>query len=278
MRAILAPVETHSYLSSVLHSAFLLARTFRSYIEGFALGPDIPNVYAVDAMMVVPPILDEDNRREMATRARHEFERFMHEHQMPERFGEPASACFGWQGDALQGDTSVGDLARAFDITVVARPTSGAGGPRQATLEQALFESGRPVLLAPPLPPAAMGHNVVIAWNGSTETARAVSFAMPLLYKAEKVTVLTVKGATVPGPTSEQIARTLRINGILAQALDVEDEGCLAGESILTNAQMLGSDLLVKGAYTQSRLRQMIFGGTTRYLLEHATLPVIMAH
>jgi nucleotide-binding universal stress UspA family protein len=87
-----------------------------------------------------------------------------------------------------------------------------------------------------------------------------------------------VKGATVPGPVGEQIARTLRINGAPAQALDVEDEDRPAGEAILINAQMLGADLLVKGAYTQSRLRQMIFGGPTRYLLEHATLPMIMAH
>ncbi len=124
MRAILVPVEAHPHLRSALQSALLLSQTFGSYIEGFALGPDIPNVYAADAMMVVPPILDEDNRREMAARARHEFERFMHEHKMPERFGEPAGACFGWRGDVLQGDASIGDLARAFDITVVARPTA----------------------------------------------------------------------------------------------------------------------------------------------------------
>ncbi len=82
----------------------------------------------------------------------------------------------------------------------------------------------------------------------------------------------------MPGPTGEQIARTLRINGVPAQALDVEDEGRSAGEAIRVNAEDLGADLLVKGAYTQSRLRQMIFGGPTRYLLEHITLPMFMAH
>jgi nucleotide-binding universal stress UspA family protein len=123
-----------------------------------------------------------------------------------------------------------------------------------------------------------MGRSVLIAWNGSTETARAVSLAMPLLLKAQKVTVLTVEGGTVPGPAGEHIARTLRINGIPAQALDVEDEGRPVGEAILVNAKDIGADLLVKGAYTQSRLRQMIFGGPTRYLLEHSDLPMLMAH
>lgn len=278
MRTVLVPVEAHSYLRSVLQSAFLLAQTFDSYIEGFALGPDIANLYAADAVMVAPPIFDQDDRREMAAQARHAFEGFMHEHRIPERFGEPTGACFGWQGDVLRGDAFVGDLARAFDIAVVGRPASSDASPRQTTLEQILFESGRPILVAPPLPPATMGNNVVIAWNGSTETARAISLAMPLLHKAEKITVLTVKNATVPGPIGEQIARTLRINGIPAQALYVEDEGRQAGETILTVAKDVGADLLVKGAYTQSRLRQMIFGGPTRYLLEHATLPMIMAH
>jgi nucleotide-binding universal stress UspA family protein len=51
-----------------------------------------------------------------------------------------------------------------------------------------------------------------------------------------------------------------------------------AGETILRKAAELGCDLIVKGAYTQSRLRQMIFGGTTRHILTNANLPVLMAH
>jgi nucleotide-binding universal stress UspA family protein len=278
MKTVLMPVETHALVRSVLTTALLLGRGLASYIEGFALGPDIPDVYAIDVPVVVPPILNEEARREMTAGARQLFESFMQEHRVPERFGEPNGFSFGWQGGTLQGDSYVGDYGRAFDVIVVGRPSSRGDGPRMATLEEALFNSGRPVLVAPPLPPSAMGHNVVIAWNGSTETARAISFAMPLLLKANKVTVLTVKGGTIPGPAGEQIARTLRINGVSAQAFDVEDEGRSTGEAILRNAQEIGADLLIKGAYTQSRLRQMIFGGPTRYLLEHSTLPMLMAH
>ena len=75
-----------------------------------------------------------------------------------------------------------------------------------ATVEAALFDSGRPVLIVPPLTsePAALGDTVVISWNGSTETARAVSFAMPFLIRARQVVVLTVEGATVEGPSGER--------------------------------------------------------------------------
>jgi nucleotide-binding universal stress UspA family protein len=149
-----------------------------------------------------------------------------------------------------------------------------------ATVEAALFDSGRPVLIVPPLTsePAALGDTVVISWNGSTETARAVSFAMPFLIRARRVVVLTVEGATVEGPSGEQIAATLRLHGVSATALTKEDERRSPGAAILAQARELGADLLVKGAYTQSRLRQMIFGGPTQHILEHAELPVLMAH
>jgi nucleotide-binding universal stress UspA family protein len=256
----------------------LLGRMLDSYIEGFALGPEIPDIYGLEVPVVLPPMVDEPSRRTMAAEARKQFEAFMRTHEVPERFGEPSGLSFGWHGDVLEGDAFLGDYGRAFDVIVVGRPSREVNGPRMATLEEALFDSGRAILVAPPSAPSEIGRSILIAWNGSTETARAVSLAMPLLLKAQKVTVLTVEGGTVPGPAGEHIARTLRINGIPAQALDVEDEGRSVGEAILANAKDIGADLLVKGAYTQSRLRQMIFGGPTRYLLEHSDLPMLMAH
>jgi len=121
--------------------------------------------------------------------------------------------------------------------------------------------------------------NVLIAWNRSTEQTRATAFAMPLIRLADRVTVLTVMGGTgVPGPSAEHLIRYLQRNGIVAQPLSVELDGRTTGEMILATAQSLGCDLLIKGAYTQSRLRQMIFGGATRHVLANAALPVLLAH
>jgi nucleotide-binding universal stress UspA family protein len=120
---------------------------------------------------------------------------------------------------------------------------------------------------------------VLIAWNRSTEQTRATAFAMPLIRLADRVTVLTVMGGTgVPGPSAEHLIRYLQRNGIVAQPLSVELDGRTTGEMILATAQSLGCDLLIKGAYTQSRLRQMIFGGATRHVLANAALPVLLAH
>jgi nucleotide-binding universal stress UspA family protein len=102
---------------------------------------------------------------------------------------------------------------------------------------------------------------------------------MPILQSADRVSVLTVTGGTgVPGPTAAQVIRYLQRNGIQAESRVVELDGKSTGEAILTAATSLGCDLLIKGAYTQSRLRQMIFGGATQHVLTNATLPVLLAH
>jgi nucleotide-binding universal stress UspA family protein len=165
-----------------------------------------------------------------------------------------------------------------FDIIVLARPGEEWQSPSMVTLESALFESGRPVLISPPDSPRSLATNILIAWNRSTEQARATAFAMPLLRLAQRITILTVEGSTVAGPSGVEMARSLRMNGIAAEPMTLTAGKRSAGEVILAKAAELGCDLIVKGAYTQSRLRQMIFGGTTRDILAHAKLPVLMAH
>ena len=135
------------------------------------------------------------------------------------------------------------------------------------------------MLQLPASPQPQMGTNVLIAWNCSTEQARTIAFAMPILKLAARVVVLTVEGgAAVPGPTGQQLCHYLQLSGVPAKALTVGLNGRVTGEAVLEHANALGCDLLIKGAYTQSRLRQFIFGGTTRYILTNATLPILMAH
>ena len=96
--------------------------------------------------------------------------------------------------------------------------------------------------------------------------------------QADEVQVLTVEGGTVPGPTGADLAAHLRRSGVSATARTIDPSGRSVGDAILSECQNMGADMLFKGAYTHTRLRQMIFGGATRYILSHATLPVLMAH
>jgi nucleotide-binding universal stress UspA family protein len=277
-KTILVPIEQHDLMNSTLQTALFLARRFDSYIEGFALRIEIPAVFAVGDVGAVPIPAFEQDIAENEKRSRSLFENFMQEHGVP-READTKALSSGWLGNAPEGDHFVGSHGRVFDVIVLGKPGRDPRGPRMTTLEAGLFESGRPVLIAPPSPQSQMGTNVLIAWNCSTEQARVTAFAMPILRRASRVVVLTVEGgAAVPGPTGEQLCRYLQLNEVPAKPLTVGLDGRLTGEVILAHAKALGCDLLIKGAYTQSRLRQMIFGGTTRYILSNAELPVLMAH
>jgi nucleotide-binding universal stress UspA family protein len=148
----------------------------------------------------------------------------------------------------------------------------------ESVFETALFDSGRPVLVVPPGFSGMVGKRILFAWNGSTESARAISLAMPVLSGAETIEVLSVEGAMVPGPTSLEIADSLRSHGLNVTGQHVKPGSRTAGQTIVDRAQALGADLIVKGAYTQSRLRQMIFGGVTRDLILSSPLPVLFSY
>ncbi len=284
MKTILVPTEHGSTMVSALDTALLLAQKFDSCIEGFPLRPAVADLVAMDPDSGLTMVAVKENDAEMVRQAEMLFRSFMESHGIAARDDEAraslsASLSWAWLKDAPSGHDFVGSYGRVFDIIVLARPGDEWQSPSMITLESALFESGRPVLIAPPNSPGSLGTNVLIAWNNSTEQARTTADAMPLLRLADRITILTVEGATVAGPSGEQMAHSLKMNGIAADTITMKPAGKRsAGETILTKAEELGCDLIIKGAYTQSRLRQMIFGGTTRHIVANAKLPVLMAH
>jgi len=266
-------------MSSALETALILARRCDSYIEGFALRSKVTE-FTATAMMGA--VVVQTHYREIArteTEARTIFDLFMQKHSVPRSTATTDTPSFGWLENAPAGDAFVGSYARVFDVIVMSRSNKNTIDLHNQAINSGLLESGRPIVLAPPSPPDQIGTNVLIAWNRSTEQARATALAMPLLQKADRITVLTVAGGTeVSGPSAEQLVRYLRRNRIGAELKKAELDGRSTGETILATAQALGCDLLIKGAYTQSRLRQMIFGGATQHVLDNAMLPILLAN
>ena len=289
MKTILLPLldddseDAETMATAALATAHLLANRFASHIEGlFVKAEPMSSTAALD---VAPTYFERHHAywQESGEVVKKRFTAFMARHKVP----------FCAMGDAVDGPTVewreesgdrirvVGDYGRLFDLIVVGRTASPATERWVPVCEAALFESGRPVVVAPPKSPQGMGRNVLLAWNGSTETARTIGLGMPLLVGAESVTVLSVIGASggmVPGPTGEQVAAHLVRNGVKATAKTLKAQGRSAGEAILVEAAAIGADLIVKGAYTHSRLREVIFGGTTRHILAAAPVPVLIAH
>ncbi|TVR95754.1 MAG: universal stress protein [Rhodospirillales bacterium] len=281
MKTILLPFHDEAAGRAALDAACRVASRFGSYVEGL-LVREHPHVDIVPGMPVSAAYLSEAAKewRAFADASRGHFLQYLEERGVT--YGEleaPADgATAAWRELEGRESTTIATYGRLFDLIVLGRVASDASERWQSSCEAALFESGRPVLLAPPEAPEVIGRKVLVAWNGSTETARTVALSMPFLVAAEEVLVLAVEGWIPGGPPGTELVHHLVRNGVKASYDMVKPSGVSPGEAILEECARSGCDLLVKGAYTRTRFTQVIFGGATLHIMQNATLPVLMAH
>jgi nucleotide-binding universal stress UspA family protein len=177
----------------------------------------------------------------------------------------------------------VGTPARMFaiagamaDMAVVARPKPKSGGRATAFLLAALLHSARPIVVVPQKPLVAIGKRILVAWNQSAEAALAVSVAIPLLQRAEQIVVASSGPETRTGPKSSHLIQYLanwdvKVEHVRGKGRDVEKD-------IERAYRETQSDLLVMGAYSRHRLRQLVFGGVTEHMLFKTDIPALMLH
>jgi nucleotide-binding universal stress UspA family protein len=154
-----------------------------------------------------------------------------------------------------------------------------AGGLADA----AVLGVGRPVLVIPYIGvQRSVGRRVLVAWNGSRESVRAVNDALPLLQRAEVVEVMFVnppEQRTLGGHTAgTDISLHLARHGVTVQAHQTAGNDIDIGDLLLSRAADFGADLIVMGAYGHSRIREFVFGGATHHVLRHMTVPALMSH
>jgi nucleotide-binding universal stress UspA family protein len=145
-----------------------------------------------------------------------------------------------------------------------------------------IVSAGRPVLLVPPASHGGSLKTVAIAWKNCPEAARAVTAAMPLIARAEKIVVLR---ANEKGDKSEAAAddlaglvNHLRWHGLRVEGCRVDPESLTIPDAVLGKAIETGAGLLVMGGFGHSRLREFVFGGFTQRVLDEAGLPVLLFH
>lgn len=288
IKTILIPVNGTEASRPAMEMAFTLGRDLAAHVTVLHVSAD-----ARDALPLMGEGLSGAMIEELLDLAEHEiverrdgaqamFEAFCERFQIPvvETPREPdAGASTHWLREKGAEDARVANRGRLADLIVLATPAGQDEAMRRMTLNAALFETGRPVLVAPASVPATIGQHVAIAWNGSAEAARAVSAALPLMERAEKITVLGVETQKTPGTAAGDLAGFLAWHGIEAEAFTLASAPDRSvGELLLTHCTEAGADMLVMGAYTHSRMRELIMGGVTRHVLGGAAVPVLMAH
>jgi len=183
-----------------------------------------------------------------------------------------------WREEIGREDDVVASAGRLSDLVILARPLPNRDLPSPVTVNAAILDTGRPLLLAPAKPPARTGGTVALFWNGSPQAARAVHFSLPFLKRAGRVVVLSAREEETPTP-GEGLVAYLAKHEVQAtfRLFSAGGPGSDVGRGLLAEADKESADLVVMGAFTHSRLRQLVLGGVTRMVLNTATVPVLLA-
>src|SRR5271154_5031032 len=227
----------------VLEAALKTARLFNSHIVGLhSLTTEYAVVFGGEMGFSISSEVDRTLEREGHERrdqARRLFREVMNAKGVPIGPTPPGhnGPSASWREEDGRQNAVVGMIGRVYDLIVVEQPEKLAS-IAEATLEDALFESGRPVLMVPQRAPATLGEVIAIAWNGSTETALTVAVSMPFLKQARQVVVVAVgpQHMPEPGPEGEELARTLEQHGMDVSVRTAYGRQKTQGESFLKEA------------------------------------------
>ena len=285
IKTILVPIDGTEACRTALDAAFVLGRDLAAHVDVLSIANDpkdaVPLLGEGMSAAIIEEMIElaEAESSERAARAEALFEDACRRHGLsrqddPPSTGEGSAALTQRIG---REDELAAEKGRLADLAVVARPTEQSEPSLAMTINAVLFETGRPVLVAPPTPPDVIGRKIAVSWNGSAESSRAVAAAMPLIARSEGVVILTAESDKTSAEVAPELATYFAWHGVTAETRTLPG-GSQVGEVLLEDCAVIGADLLVMGAYTHSRMRQLILGGVTKHVLGNAQLPVLMAH
>jgi len=275
MRNILLPFEYIETIPHLLDCAVSLAKKYNSSVSGVAIHQRIDSFIAQEGSIVFDSLHHDENKEE-ATKYK---ERFIdHINTLKKSDSDLSDLKYKWLSEELENQKYLGDLSRVYNVVIISRPYQELQSASLSSIQTILFDGGRPVMLIPMNKQIDIGKEVVISWNCTTESSRAVFAALPILKKANNVTILTVEKVITDGPSGQQVSELLASHGIDAKPVTISGDEKKIGDAILDFSKSIDADLIVKGAYTQSRLREIIFGGATRHLMLHSEIPIYLVN
>jgi nucleotide-binding universal stress UspA family protein len=284
IRKLLLPLTGTAAGEAALVTALKVAQIWNAHVTALHVRVDSRDVAPLAGEGLSGAMIEEmmsATEKESSDRAhavRGMFERFVAQQDVPVNEARHGSghATASFASVTGREEDLVAQQARLADLTVVPHPEAGEDVSSSDALHAVLFDSGRPVLIAPRRAPTTIGRRICSAWNGSAESAAAMLAALPWMQRAEAVRVVSADEYQRRGPLAADLADYLALHGVeveLATFKPIEKD---VGAGLLQAARDFGADLLTMGAYSHSRLRQLILGGVTRHVLEHSDLPVMM--
>jgi nucleotide-binding universal stress UspA family protein len=190
-----------------------------------------------------------------------------------------------WSKVVGRNDEITARRGRLSDIIVVNHPATSSDVMETLIFNSALFDSGRPIMVLQPLEkklvinPLSRDCQIGFFWNGSVQSVKALSAAIELFNKAKKITIMTAESDQISLAQVPELVNYIGRHGVVASSRSFETgRGQSIGASLLAECSLKRVNFLVMGAYAQSRVRQLILGGVTRYVLENAKIPLFMAH
>jgi nucleotide-binding universal stress UspA family protein len=285
-RNLLVPVVGEKSDRTTLETALLVARLFDGHLDALHVrGNSASQMPLLDESVDVQTVQRllkqfQESIESRGNTAQSQFETFLQANQVelckePPAPNSPSASLQLTTGVEAQ---EVARIGGAYDLIVVDLALARSRNDSRETLEEVLFSTGRPVLLAPSAKPESIGDTILLGWNRTAQSARTVLSAMPFLEQAKRVIVLMVATGAKEGPSPQDVARTLAWHDIETEVKEIAPDGRSVGHVLLDEAKEVEADLLVMGAYSHSRFREKILGGVTKYVIEHAELPVFLAH
>ena len=246
-----------------------LAARFRARLIGVG-ACRVPGPMPVGDMLAVERVYEDEEQRtrEALERARTLFER---------EAGEANRRA--WRAALTDPLAFLAEQAREADLVVVGRQAAADGdpGPMAVPTGALLMAAGRPVLVAPPGLESLAIECAVVAWKDTREARRAVHDALPLLSRAQRIHIVAV-GPDAHHAGAEGAAAYLSDHGLAVTTHLLPSPAIGAGDAVLRFAEREGADLVVMGAYGHGRLREWIFGGATRDILQTTSVCCLMSH
>lgn len=269
-----------------LDAALALAGATKAHIHAIFLHPDpkrvaLPQVgEGMTAAMIDTLIVAAEQRIQSdRTQAQASYDSWRKANGINEADAPGQRDGVTTQFGAVQGDitNSLAKIGRTADVVCMTQPSEDDDPELANLVTTALMDTGKLLFLAPNGRACAPVKSVAVAWNGSREAARAVALAMPILERAEKVTVLAGTSDMLTPAEVNAFVDSLKWHGVNAQPRMFTMNGDQAGR-LQAEAMDSGAQALLLGAYSHSRMREFVFGGVTDDIMNAAQMPVLMAH